>query len=121
VGGRPNNNSFLNQIMGNRLQNATSETETDEDAQTPPARRRFLQVAAGTIALGIAGCSGSSSGGSSKSPKNKVGYQNHPNNGEQCSECKFFISSGDGANAGKCQKVKGKIANDGWCSLFVEG
>jgi hypothetical protein len=112
--------------MGDRLRNTDSETETDEDAQTPPARRRFLQVAAGTIALGIAGCSGSSGGGgsgggSSKSPKSKVSYQDHPNNGEQCSECKHFIASGDGANAGKCQKVKGKIANDGWCSLFVKG
>jgi nitrous oxide reductase len=110
--------------MRDRLRNASS--ETDEDARTTPARRRFLQVAAGTIALGIAGCSGSSGGGgagggSSKTAKSKVSYQDHPNNGERCSECKFFISSGDGANAGKCQKVKGKIANDGWCSLFVEG
>jgi hypothetical protein len=98
----------------------TSETETDEDTQTPPARRRFLQVAAGTIALGIAGCSGSSGGGggSNKSPKSKVSYQDHPQNGQQCSECQYFIASAYDSNTGKCEQVKGKISYDGWCSLF---
>lgn len=94
----------------------------DSTHSDSPVRRRFLQLAAGTVALGIAGCSSSGGGSSasSKTPKNKVSYQDHPNNGDQCSACQYFISSADGANAGKCQKVKGKISTDGWCSLFIE-
>ena len=94
-----------------------------EVSNTTSKRRRFLQFAAGGIALGLAGCSGGDSGssGSSKTAKDQVKYQDSPQNGEQCSGCKYFVASGDGSNAGKCEKVKGKIANDGWCSLYTEG
>lgn len=104
-----------------RNENSQIRTET-ETSNTPAHRRRFLQVTAGSIALGLAGCSGGNGGdGSDKIPKNKVNYQDQPRNGEQCSNCKYFIASGYGNDAGKCQKVKGKISNDGWCSLFIEG
>lgn len=109
--------------MTNTPQNKNPDIEA---SNTAAHRRRFLQVAAGSIALGLAGCSGGNrgdngGGGSNKIAKSQVNYQDHPMNGDQCSGCMYFVASGYGSNAGKCTKVKGKIANDGWCSLYIEG
>lgn len=95
----------------------------NEISNTADNRRRFLRFVAGGMALGLAGCSGGNGGGSgsSKTAKDQVKYQDSPKNGKQCSGCKYFIKSADGNKAGKCKKVKGKIANDGWCSLYTEG
>lgn len=87
-------------------------------------RRSYLRVvsASGSVAIvgGLAGCA-SNSGGGSKSSKEAVNYQDQPQNGQQCSGCQFFIPPEDGENAGKCSKVKGKIASEGWCQLYVPG
>lgn len=100
----------------------SSETEPSKPTTQ---RRRFLQFIAGGITLGLAGCStdsgGTSGGGSSKSAKKQVSYQDHPQNGKRCAGCTYFNASDDGKNAGTCQKVKGTIAADGWCSLYMSG
>jgi hypothetical protein len=110
--------------MTNAPQNEHLQMSSDtEPSKTTTQRRRFLQFIASGIVLGLAGCStdsgGTSGGGSSKSAKNQVSYQDHPQNGKQCSGCKYFIAADDGRNAGTCQKVNGTIANDGWCSLYI--
>lgn len=95
---------------------------SETDPSKPAARRRrFLHIIAGGIALGLAGCStdsGGNSGGSSKSTKKQVSYQDHPQNGARCAGCQYYNPSGDEKNAGTCQKVKGTVADDGWCSLY---
>jgi anaerobic selenocysteine-containing dehydrogenase len=102
------------------MRDETAQTRTDDTVSKTAARRQFLHIVVGSIALGTAGCSSSSSeSSSSKTAKNQVSYQDQPQNGNQCSGCQYFVASGDGSGAGKCQKVTGRIANDGWCSLYT--
>jgi hypothetical protein len=82
-------------------------------------RRRFLQLLGSGIVVGTAGCSSNTGGGGgSKTAKAEVSYQDHPNQGQQCSGCQFYQPPTDSGNAGSCSKVKGKIAPDAWCSLY---
>jgi hypothetical protein len=98
--------------------------EDGSPARTPKStrrtvRRRFLQLLGSGIVVGAAGCSSNTGGGGgSKTAKAEVSYQDHPNQGQQCSGCQFYQPPTDGGNAGSCSKVKGKIAPDAWCSLY---
>lgn len=47
-----------------------------------------------------------------KSPKDAVNYQDQPNNGDKCSQCRFF------SEPGSCDLVEGEISPEGWCNLF---
>ncbi|HET7323396.1 MAG TPA: high-potential iron-sulfur protein [Halococcus sp.] len=84
-----------------------------------PVRRRFLQLLASGVVVGVAGCSSNTNSASGKTPKAEVNYQNHPNGGQQCSGCQFYQPPSDGTGAGKCSNVKGKIAPHGWCQLYT--
>jgi hypothetical protein len=39
-------------------------------------------------------------------------YQDHPNNGQQCSDCIYFVVPVS------CKKVESPVAASGWCQLF---
>ena len=52
-----------------------------------------------------------------KTPKATAQYQDHPKNGQHCSQCRFFIP-GKGGGAGQCQLVAGSISPNGWCVFF---
>lgn len=53
-----------------------------------------------------------------KQPKDAVQYQDHPQNDQQCSTCRYYSPPEDGNKAGTCQRVRGKIEPDDWCSLY---
>ena len=40
-------------------------------------------------------------------------YQDHPNNGQQCSGCVQFVAPGS------CKVVEDPVAASGWCQLFT--
>ena len=40
-------------------------------------------------------------------------YQDHPNNGQQCSNCVQFVAPAS------CKVVEDPIGASGWCQLFV--
>ena len=40
-------------------------------------------------------------------------YQDHPNNGQQCSNCVQFVAPAS------CKVVEDPVAASGWCQLFV--
>jgi hypothetical protein len=40
-------------------------------------------------------------------------YQDHPNNGQQCSGCVQFVAPAS------CKVVEDPVAASGWCQLFV--
>ena len=40
-------------------------------------------------------------------------YQDHPNNGQQCSGCAQFVAPAS------CKVVEDPVAASGWCQLFV--
>jgi hypothetical protein len=44
-----------------------------------------------------------------KNGQASVGYQDHPNGGQQCSQCVHFI------RPHSCQTVEGFISPQGWC------
>jgi hypothetical protein len=50
----------------------------------------------------------------SKTSKKVAKYQNHPNKGRQCSQCRYFRPPKS------CQLVEGEISPDGWCSFFFK-
>lgn len=50
----------------------------------------------------------------SKTDKKTAKYQDHPNNGQSCSQCNFFRPPKS------CQLVEGDISPAGWCSFFAK-
>ena len=41
-------------------------------------------------------------------------YQDHPNNGQSCTQCNFFRPPKS------CQLVEGDISPNGWCSFWAK-
>ena len=52
--------------------------------------------------------------GGQKTAKDKVGYQETPNNGQKCSDCALYLPDSQ-----QCQVVAGDISPEGWCKLFA--
>lgn len=88
------------------------------------SRRWFLRRA--VLAASLATLPGMSFGeckaeeDSTKAPANAVKYQNAPRNGQQCSECMYYIPDTQQCAGGRCQIVQGEIAADAWCMLYVD-
>lgn len=64
-------------------------------------------------------------GGTTRDPdsvarKQAVDYQSTPRDGQQCSNCRFYIPDKNGDGLGACAVVEGMIEPKGWCSSFVE-
>ena len=51
--------------------------------------------------------------------KQAVNYQSTPNNGNQCSDCRFYIPDKNGDGLGACTLVEGEIEPEGWCVSFA--
>lgn len=49
-----------------------------------------------------------------KTPKSVAKYQDKPNNGQKCADCRFFQPPKS------CQLVAGDISPNGWCSFFAK-
>lgn len=105
-------------------------TPTEDDkplaAQVPlsvysrTARRRVLQLVGCGFVVGVAGCTRSNSGDSNKNSKEEVAYQGTPENGQQCSACRYFVPAENENEAGTCRIVSGSIEPDDWCNLYSE-
>jgi hypothetical protein len=54
----------------------------------------------------------------SKAPKSAMHYQDSPNNGMQCSGCRFFNPGSDAKSNGTCQIVDGSISPSGYCMAY---
>lgn len=51
-----------------------------------------------------------------------VQYQTKPKNGQQCSQCRFFINNAKNKTAnGGCTQVAGSISPKGWCVAYAKG
>jgi hypothetical protein len=48
-----------------------------------------------------------------------VRYQSRPKNGQQCSDCRFYIPDKNGDELGACAIVAGKVAPEGWCVSYA--
>lgn len=88
-----------------------TDTEKTEDRI---ARRGFLEGAAKLLlAAGVVIGGVRSAKAADKADKAAVNYQDSPNGGAKCADCKFF--NGDGS----CQLVAGDISPEGWCTAFT--
>lgn len=81
------------------------------------SRRRLLSTFAGSAA--IAGTAltiglGGVAEAQSKTSKKIAKYQDHPNKGQDCDDCRFFRPPHS------CQLVEGNINPHGWCSFFAK-
>jgi hypothetical protein len=66
-----------------------------------------------TLISGVAAAEGS------KASPASMHYQTTPNDGKQCSGCKFFIAAQDPKADGTCQIVDGAISPNGYCMAFT--
>ena len=83
-------------------------------------RRRMLERTLGLVAGGwmlrLAVGAGDAAG--AKSTKDALLYQDHPHDGNRCSDCKFFTAGGNDGAIGTCAIVDGAIDRNGWCMAF---
>jgi hypothetical protein len=64
-------------------------------------------------------------GGTQRNPdgvsaKSAVNYQEQPKEGQQCSNCQFYIEDKNGDGMGACAIVAGNIAPDAYCVSYAE-
>ncbi|HET7096713.1 MAG TPA: high-potential iron-sulfur protein [Casimicrobiaceae bacterium] len=85
------------------------------DSGRRAAIARGARLAAIIIVATVAGRSASVA---AKATKSELQYQEHPHNGKECGECKFFKPDSPNADSGQCSLVEGPIRRDGWCTAF---
>lgn len=49
-----------------------------------------------------------------KMTQSSVGYQNSPNGGQSCANCKLFIPPSS------CSSVEGPVSAGGWCKIYIK-
>jgi len=54
------------------------------------------------------------------SSQSAVNYQSEPNDGQQCSNCQFYIEDKNGDGMGACAVVAGTIDPSGYCVSYAE-
>jgi hypothetical protein len=88
------------------------------DSLQPVSRSAFVRSivvlpALATLMYGVAAADGS------KVSQASMQYQTTPNDGKQCSHCKFFVPAQDPNANGTCQIVDGSISPNGYCQAFA--
>jgi hypothetical protein len=63
--------------------------------------------------------------GTQRSPESvaeqsSVAYQSEPKDGEQCTDCRYYIPDKNDDGLGACAVVEGTIEPAGWCASFVQ-
>lgn len=53
------------------------------------------------------------------STKEAVNYQEEPEDGDKCADCRYYIEDKNGDGLGACSLVDGKINPEGWCVSYV--
>lgn len=117
------------------------------NSRTEADRRRLLALVGTGFASGLAGCSGgdggdtatatasddgvpseyetaTSLGGTERNPdglssQDAVNYQNEPQDGQQCSGCRFYIEDMHDDGLGTCAIVSGTIDPEGYCVSYA--
>jgi hypothetical protein len=82
-----------------------------------PTRKAFI----GSVVIlpALAGlASAAAVADTAKSSQASMHYQTTPNDGKQCSGCKFFIPGSSSTANGSCQIVDGTISPTGYCIAF---
>ena len=82
------------------------------------ARRALLLRGAlvGALAFGLS--LGPVKRAAAKASKGDFFYQDHPNDGKDCAQCRFFAAQDGDAATGLCAIVAGPINRSGWCLAY---
>jgi len=80
-------------------------------------RRRLLGVSAATLTISLLSRSALASTGTAS--KEAFHYQDQPNDGKRCADCRQFKSPDAQHHSGSCQIVAGEISANGWCMAFT--
>lgn len=82
-------------------------------------RRNALRVVYGlTLALAASAVPTAAKPFRWNRPKGTAGYQEQPNDKEQCSRCKLFLVPKHTDSLGGCVVLEGEIVPNGWCRLW---
>jgi hypothetical protein len=90
--------------------------KTDTDLHSLDiSRRRLLRNVTLAAAAGafVAVAAGSTALADSKFSQATAKYQPTPKGADRCANCSLYES------AGNCKVVEGKVAPDGWCTLYA--
>jgi hypothetical protein len=83
-------------------------------------KRRALLMRGGRFgAFGFALMLGIVKPAAAKAAKDDFLYQEHPNDGKDCAQCKFFAPGNGNAATGSCAIVAGAIDRSGWCLAYA--
>jgi hypothetical protein len=80
-------------------------------------RRKLLRRCLGVAGACALGTALNAHDAAAKASKAALLYQEQPNNGRRCGDCKFFSGESD-ASTGTCALVEGTIDRNGWCTAF---
>mgnify|MGYP000707679448 CR=1 FL=1 len=105
------------------------------DDSTTTDRRRLLGLLGCGLTVGLAASddggvpaeyeTATSIGGTQRDPdavssQSAVNYQSEPKEGQQCSNCQFYIEDKNGDGMGACAIVAGTIDPEGYCVSYAE-
>src|ERR1700739_1423101 len=76
-------------------------------------RRQVIKVA--VTGFGLAGVRAERAEAQQKMAKLDARYQDHPNGGQHCELCEYYITPVG------CKLVRGEVSPNGWCSFFHAG
>ncbi|MDA8095245.1 MAG: high-potential iron-sulfur protein [Betaproteobacteria bacterium] len=82
------------------------------------SRRTFLKGGAMLAAIGVVMASGTSRRAYAGVPQAAMQYQDHPKNGQHCSNCIQFVPGPSAKANGTCKIVDGSISPNGYCAAF---
>ncbi len=80
--------------------------------------RSAAQVTAGVLVAPLLFSTQAQAGTSGLASKASVGYQDHPNGHDRCSNCEHFIPGPTKTALGSCKVVAGKISPHGYCYAY---
>jgi hypothetical protein len=84
-----------------------------------PATRRTLLIGAATLASLPVLAAPPRAAAAGTLPKANAKYQDHPNAGNKCDMCTYWVPGAKPAEDGQCKVVAGSIAPNAWCILYA--
>jgi len=89
-----------------------------DDHRIEIGRRKIIKCGVGIAGACALGLTLASRKAAAKTSKAAMLYQDQPNEGKRCADCKFFSAGSGDANSGTCALVEGTIDRNGWCMAF---
>ncbi len=95
---------------------------SERDPVSSSARRQWLQLAAGTLAIPLVAVAPAARAAKNDASRGALKYQDTPKDGAQCSACVQFVPGKTPKDKGGCKIIAGdtEISPTGWCVAFAK-